>query len=281
MGAVRRSRNERPTAKRYVVTERDIELLHALGRMKAATTRQLASLFFRHVSAATRRIGKLFALGLLCTHCTDLNSASIVTLTAKGARLLMERGTSASELHVVRRIDHRDGHLEAINDLRVGLVHAARSRLDVTLDLFLADHDLRRTLGRAASSVAYIPDALVRLVLPRGRELHVVVEVDLGTEWSTPLTEKIRTVHDIARTQAPVYGLAFPWRPVVLAPDLARAVAIARLITAEHGETFWALGLIDHVAADPCGDRYALASDLVGDSPAFRRRLVPLAEGVS
>lgn len=260
------------------MTTRDVELLHAVGRLKAATTSQLASLFFRHVSAATRRIRKLFALGLITVHVVDLNAPSIVVLSPKGARLLVERGTKPDEIHVARRIEHRDAHLEAINDLRVGLVHAVRERPEVQLELFVADHDLRRTLGRSAATAPYIPDALIRLVLHGGRRLHVVVEVDLATEWSAPLTDKIRAVHEIARTQAPVYGLAYPWRPLVLVPDVARASAIARLIVAEHGGDFWALGLIDHVAADPFADRYALASDLVGPEPAFRRRLVPLAE---
>lgn len=43
----RRSRIERPAARRYEVMPRDVEILHAVGRMAQATTGQLRHLFFR------------------------------------------------------------------------------------------------------------------------------------------------------------------------------------------------------------------------------------------
>ncbi|MCB9637090.1 MAG: replication-relaxation family protein [Sandaracinus sp.] len=250
--------------------------------MKHATTNQLAALFFGHVTAATRRIAKLFALGLLAVHCLDLNAPNLITLTPRGEKHLVGRGAARSELHVARRVDRIDEHLRVVNDLRVGLVLAARTRSDLSLDLYLADHDLRRTLGRAARTAEYIPDALVRLVLATGRVLHLVVEVDLGTEWRAHLVAKVRTVHELAGQHAPAYGLAFPWRPLVLAPTYTRARAIARLIGEEHGGDFWALGLIEGVTNDPFGATYALARDLVadGDADPFRRRLVPPPEEV-
>ncbi len=284
MGAIRRARDARPEPNRYRITERDHELLHAIGRMKHATTNQIAALFFGHVTAATRRIAKLFALGLLAVHCQDLNAPNLITLTAKGEKLLVSRGAARSELHIARRVERRDDHLRVVNDLRVGLVLAGRTRPDVRLDLYLADHDLRRTLGRAARTAEYIPDAIVRLVPAAGRALHLVVEVDLGTEWKAHLVAKVRAVHELASAHAPVYGLAFPWRPLVLAPSIARARAIARVIGEEHGGDFWALGLIERVTADPYGASYALARDLVGseaDVDPFRRRLVPPPEEVS
>ena len=285
VGATRRSRGERPAPAKYRVTARDLEMLHAVGRMRVATTGQVARLFFRHASAATRRIAKLFALGLVIVACVDLNRENLVALTRKGLALLVAEGAAEGELHLMRRIERHDRHLEAINDLRVGLVIAARARPVARLDTFLADHDLRRTLGRAATHAPYIPDALVRLELGSSKTVHIVWEVDLGSEWSAHLRDKIARVHDLAHSGEPLYGLPFPWRPVFLVADGKRAQQIARLVVDAGGGDFWAIGLLATVSADPFGAVYALARDLAGGdrgaAPGFTRRLVPMSAEVS
>ena len=284
MGTKRRSRRTPPPCGPYQLVSRDYEALHAVGRMRIATSKQLVTAgFFGHPSAASRRIAKLAALGFAGVHCPEMNGPNCVTLTVRGLALLVGRGAAPNELHVARGVVHRDRHLEAINDFRVGLVRAARARNELTLDLFLADHDLRRALGRAARHAAYVPDALVRLRLPAGRELRLAVELDLGSEWSAHLASKAHATLELARAQAPLYGLASPWRPLVLAPTAARLRAIARVFDETGAGALWIGALIAEATARPFDAVFALASELAAATPGaplpLTRRLVPAREG--
>src|SRR5437868_3898344 len=122
MGAIRRNREERPRAGLYRLTERDLRILHAVGRMKFARTSQLALLFFGDLSTCTRRLAKLVALGHLAAYAPHPNEENLYGLHPRGRDVLVESGVNPADLHLGRRPTRPDlGHLLAINDVRVAL----------------------------------------------------------------------------------------------------------------------------------------------------------------
>lgn len=263
MGTVRRSRDERPERGKYRVTARDHDLLRAVGRMKAATTDQLRALFFGDPSTASRRLAKLVALKLLAVAVADMNSPNVYVLGEAGRELLVDVGIDAEDLHVARSVPRIDPHLRWLNDLRVALTVASRSRADVSVPLFLADHDLRRADGASA----YIPDALVAIEEDGAEPVRLVVEVDLGGERARQFSAKIETTVALARAGRPVWGLPYPWRPLVLAPSSARLKVLCGQVARAGGGDLWIGGLLDAVAADPLGSVFATAA-MVAATPA-------------
>lgn len=237
MGESRRSRTHRPPRRDYRVTERDLDILHAIGRCQVAATRHLLQLFFRDRRTCARRLSRLHALGLLSVHVPRLDGENLYTLTALGEETLVEAGFEADLLHRGRGTARRDlGHLLAINDVRVAFAVACRDTPEVTLELFLADPDLRRRAG--ASTPAYIPDALVRLRTSQGA-IGLVLEVDAGTESATFFAStKGRTLASLAREGKSCWGLD-PWRPVVVARSRRRLHTLAPRLLAEGCERGW------------------------------------------
>lgn len=274
MGEVRRSRDERPKSGKYRVTERDLEILRAVGRMKVATTEQLRRLFFADPSTASRRLAKLAALRLLTVTVADLNRPNLYVLTETGRELVVDAGVEAEDLHVARPVPRIDPHLLALNDLRIALTLAARSRSGVEVTRFVADHDLRRADGASA----YIPDALVVLEEDGAAPVHLVVEVDLGGERASQFAPKIETTVALARAGRGVWGLAPPWRPLLLTPSPTRLRALCAQIVRAGGGELWIGGLLDDVLADPLGRVLATASMLAatpaGTALSFPGRLV-------
>lgn len=274
MGEVRRSRDERPKSGKYRVTERDLEILRAVGRMKVATTEQLRRLFFADPSTASRRLAKLVALRLLSVSVADLNRPNLYVLSETGHDLVVDAGYEPNELHVARPVPRIDPHLLALNDLRLALTLAARSRSGVAVTRFVADHDLRRADGTSA----YIPDALVVIEEDGAAPVHLVVEVDLGGERAAQFAPKIETTVALARAGRAVWGLTPPWRPLLLAPSPTRLRTLCVQIVRAGGGELWIAGLLDAVLVDPLGPVLATASMLAatpsGAALSFPGRLV-------
>lgn len=239
MGAIRRSRNVRPKVDAVRLTERDSEILHAVGRMKVVTSHELAALFFGDRSTASRRLARLVGAGLLKVRLLDLNHPNLYVLTRKGFDLLVAEGTDPDALHLgaVRRGEGLE-HLLRLNDVRVALELEARTHPGVALDVFLADHDLRRAAG--ANPRAYIPDALVRLRRPPPAfALGLAIEVDLGTEApSVVATTKGAETFALAKHRTPLWGLD-RWRIIFVAPSEKRLRSVARALHEAGVGSFW------------------------------------------
>lgn len=274
MGDVRRSRDERPRAGKYRVTERDLDILRAVGRMKVATTEQLRRLFFADPSTASRRLSKLAAMRLLTATVADLNRPNLYVLSEVGRDLLVDAGIDAEDLHVARPVPRIDPHLMALNDLRLALTLASRARNGVEVTRFVADHDLRRVDGTSP----YIPDALVVIEEEGAEAVKLVVEVDLGGERVVQFAPKIETTVALARAGRGVWGLTPPWRPVVLVPTASRLRMLAGALVRGGAGELWIAGLLDKVLADPLGPVFATAAMIektpAGTSIAFPGRLV-------
>ncbi len=135
--------------------------------MVFATTRQIAALYFSDTRTASRRLGKLLAIGHVNVFVPRLDGPNVYALSERGLDFLVRMGADAGELHVGRSARRLDlPHLLAIGDLRIALAVACRAHASVALDLVLADQDLRRAAGRNVPT--YLPDALVRLQTPVG-----------------------------------------------------------------------------------------------------------------
>lgn len=270
----RAPRGCRPTGRRHRLTERDIDILTTVARMRAPTSKQLTALFFRTPSALHRRVRALHALGLVQVRVTGLNEPNTVILTARGAALVEQEGLPRDEIHVARRVERLDPHAELVGDLRVGFVLAARRRDDLEIEAMHLDHDLRRAVGHAARD-AYIPDALAVFTVG-GSRTTLAYEIDRGFEPTSEIRRKVSVTLDLARCGASLYGYA-PWRPVLLVPTGRRLATLARHISDAGAGDLWACGLLE-ACTDPTAARYALAESLrAADDPValLRSKLVP------
>ena len=308
MGKVRRSRIDRPSTRMARVTERDLELLRALGRMRLATTSQIKRLFFaeenegswpragaasatgaanssaRHprpkgYTATTKRLAKLNSLGLLRVHVLDLNTENLYGLTEKGRTLLVAEGMSADELHVQRSILREDAHLVAVNDVRVALVLALRSRPDVRVEFFFADHDLKRqVLQEHRKLPRYLPDALIQIVPAGAESLSLVLELDLGSEHRKQFAPKVVTTVEHARAGRPLWGLP-RFRPLLLAEGESRLRYLAEVIVKGGGGELWLLADLENFLRSPFGmvvtSAAAVAATPATQPPVWPWALVP------
>ncbi len=90
MAKLRRSRRVRPVPRSYALQKRDVEILYAVGRMKFATTTQLAALFFGHRATCSRRLAKLTSLQMLNVFVPHLNVENLYGLSRRGFDWLLE-----------------------------------------------------------------------------------------------------------------------------------------------------------------------------------------------
>lgn len=266
---------------RCQVTPRDVEVLAAVGRMKVASTRHLR-VFFGDRSTLTRRVARLFGAGYLTVWHPNQNRENRIALTARGLLLAVAHGFAADELHVGRRGDRGDVHLDRLNDIRIALVLASRARPEVQVTEFTSDHDLRRALGvRAARRDVVIPDALVVIASP-GYELRIALELDLASETGRQWSRKVRATVERYRQGGDLLGLAHPWRPLLVAPTEQRLRHLARVTNDEGGGELWIGALLDDVLSDPFGPSYGLLSEIAradrGEALPLTRAIVPLRE---
>lgn len=266
------------------LTPRDRELLHAVGRMGHATAEHLRLLFFgRDASTAFRRLRKLAHIGLLKRHVLHVNEPNVYTLAARGLRILVEDGADESQLHCCRVGQHRDRHLELLNDVRVALAIATKRDARVELTAFHADLDLRRAAG--SSPPSYIPDGIAVLRIAT-RVLVLVLEIDTGSEAVAVFGEKVRVTVDLWQRRARCWG-AEPgsWCPVAFVPSAARARALARAIVASSGGSLWLVAEFERLRAEGAlGPIFGMADEVVStprhEPIRYRGALTPaLAEG--
>lgn len=235
---MRRSRRDRPTRRAGHLTARDIELLTFVGRSRIATTDALAAAFFGDRSTCSRRLARLAGAGLLRVHVEHLNAPNVYYLSERAAEHLVAEGVDEDALHV-GRLPKREAldHLRHLAELRAQVMVAVRDRADLTLDLFLADHDLRRV---AAGSVpAYVPDALVKLTHVTRGTVGLAWEVDLAHQSARYIADtKGRATVALAATRTPLWGLS-TFRPLFLAPTATRLRSVAAALMEVGGDDLW------------------------------------------
>lgn len=260
---MRRSRTTRPSPGRYKITDRDLELLFAVGRMGFATSHQLNRLFFGDQSTALRRLSKLVAMKLLNVAVVSQDQPNAYTLGSGAAAVLGTAGFPKTELHKTKVGKQIDSHLQAINDLRIEFVLATREPTMLEVQSFLSDLDLRRRTG--SQTPVYLPDALITLRTSTS-EVVLVVEVDLGTEGIAVFQSKVDTTVALWTAGHSCWG-APPgmWRPVVFVPSDTRARSIARGIVDAKGGDLWLVAELDVIRrCGALGKVFATASEVAG-----------------
>lgn len=246
---VRRSRRDRPTKRAGRLTERDIELLTFVGRSRIATTEALAVAFFGDRSTCSRLLARLSGAGLLRVHVEHLNAPNIYYLSERAAELLVGEGVDEDALHVGRLPKHEAlEHLRHLAELRAAFLAAVRLHEELTLDLFLADHDLRRMAAGKVPS--YVPDALVKVSSRADSQLRLAIEVDLAHQSARYIAEtKGRATHALSGSGAPLWGLP-TFRPLFLAPTAARLRTVAQALAGEHCADLWWGTTFDRLATE-------------------------------
>lgn len=235
--SARRPRRERPKCSGRL-TARDVELLTTVGKLRVATTRQLAALFFGDPSTASRRLAVLLGMGLLGVTVQDLSRPNAYVLTRKGQDELVRAGVDPDDLFMAR-IDRRTAldHVVAQGDLHVALTLELADR-GVAPDALTFDHEIRRLLGPTGTPL--VPDLFVAC---RGAD-----QVTRAVAWEIDMAEESagyfgRTKGDASRAlqaaKVPFFG-AHAWRPVVVAPSAARLRHLGRaLVEAGVGSLWW------------------------------------------
>jgi hypothetical protein len=234
--STRRPRRERPKCSGRL-TARDIELLATVGKLRVATTRQLAALYFGDPSTASRRLAVLLGMGLVSVTVQDLSRPNAYVLSRKGQEELIRAGIDPEDLFVAR-IDRRTAldHVVALGDLHVALTLELADR-GVTAVALSFDHEIRRLLGPGGTPL--VPDLFVACRAADDVTRAVAFEIDMAEESAGYFG---RTKGDASRTlltaKVPFFG-AQVWRPVVVAPSAARLRHLGRELVAAGVGTFW------------------------------------------
>lgn len=167
----RRKRALRDVSRSSRATGRDIEILESLGRLRFATTAQLARVHFGGSRSATnKRMRKLLDRGLLRVWVRDLAKDNIYALAPRGAGEL--KGEEGAFCPLPRGLDGNLDHLLCINDVRIIL---ALSLGEATGEIawWRSDWDLR-----GIGKVGTVPDALFAIRWREEGEQAFALEVD-------------------------------------------------------------------------------------------------------
>lgn len=279
MGLIRRSRTVRPDPYDGRVTPRDLEILTLVGRQKVASTEQIALVFFGDRSTASRRLGRLVAMGLLKVEAPSLNAPNLYLLTKRGLSLLRREGADEASLHRGRlpAREHLE-HLGALGDLHAMLLHDLAWREGISLELLLFEHDLRRLAGSPPPE--YLPDLLVRFDVGGVASTGYAIEVDLAAE-GIEFFVRTKVLHTLAlaHAQQPLFGLE-RWRPVLVTSSRARLRSLSAALAAEGAGALWLVTDFDHLREHPAlGPSFASAAAVAvtpkNNTPAFDTSLVP------
>lgn len=266
---------------RTTLTDRDFDILYALGTCAVLRTRDISRLFFGARATTNDRLRKLHCAGFVEAHVRDLASDNHYTLTAKGRDQVVERyGLAPEALKVTKKLPAKLEHLLAITDVRLHLAIACRAG---GYDLVSFETDADLAAARHAQLLELIPDAKVTLrSKTSGEVITYFLEADLGTEAVTFLVRrKLATYARHAALGTSLYGVVNPLI-VLVVPGLRRARNIARALIESRIEARVVFSLFSLLTETTVlAGAYALSADLVGGGAGtdaasiFLRRLLP------
>lgn len=283
----RRRRSEKPSHRVGRLTDRDLAVLELVGRCRAVQTPIIAALHFGDPSTASRRLARLVGAGVLKCHVEHLNAANWYTLSERGAEVLIAEDVAEESLFTGRLPSAETlEHLERLNEFRAALTLACRDgQLGASISCLLADHDLRRLSG--ANTPDLVPDAIVQIARKGSPSVGLAVEIDLAHYSPRIVGEKKgRITLALRKARAPLWGLPDGWRPLFLAPSVARLRTVARALVDEGAGDLWWGSTFDLVAEHgPLGVAFASMTDIVaapkGEPPPFTRSVLPTATGAA
>jgi len=196
----RQKRSERRSGIAIRLTDRDRELVHALGRFRIARTRDLVALYFRGVrrDTAAVRLRRLFDAGFLDIRSRDPSVENLYLLGPRGRKLVVEEGGSAASIPR-GSLDH---HLAIVS---TWVAVASEMVAGLEIELARADWEIRKDVGGVDVSV--VPDLFLVL---RGSvaRLAIAVEIDRSTEPLHILRDKVARYVELRESGRGILG----WR---------------------------------------------------------------------
>lgn len=204
MAATVRTRRaeRRPQRNSVRLTDRDLWLLEALGKMRFLETRQLARLAFGGSRwAANKRLRKLLDSGLVRAWVRELARDNIYSLTRAGIGQLAERSEGEAPWTVPRGLDGNLDHLLAINDVRISLALGLAAG-GGELRAWRSDWELR-----APVRAKVVPDALFTVQWEDAAQTFAL-EVDHATRSPRRFLGKILRYRSLAVRGLPLHGVS-------------------------------------------------------------------------
>jgi hypothetical protein len=234
------------------LSERDLEVLRLVGRLRLVSGAQLARLFWFEGNPSTRarlarrglaRLADLEVLERLPRRVGGVRAGSgglVFTLGRVGQRLLQEKQRSQRRVRRAYAPGPRyQAHALSITELYVSLVEAQRQGLATLLAFDPEPACWRSYPGRYGARLVAKPDAYLRLGVGEF-ELSWFIEIDLASEALVTLARKGRTYLDLYRSGVlQATDGVFP-RIAWIAPDVARAQVITGALARipEHPELY-------------------------------------------
>ncbi|MBO6792094.1 MAG: replication-relaxation family protein [Dinoroseobacter sp.] len=216
------SRHKREPRKlpNFKITERDVEIMRALGRYRYLSVSQIRRLFFPSsvdTQAANGRLRKLFHSGYIhkaepYSRLAQPQSEYIYLLDKKGAEYLAKIGKAERSWRKGRDVKQAFlQHALDLSEFRINLELALSKQDVVYLDTFIPDFQMRSRAQDYASRHRYelytelvspinrrsyviYPDALIILKAERNGKVHdrlLFLEIDRGTHGLEKIREKV------------------------------------------------------------------------------------------
>jgi hypothetical protein len=160
-------------------TERDLEILEAVGKLRFTTTSQLARLYFHSRSGANKRLRKLLDAGLVKVWVRQLAEENVYSLTREGLKTL-----DASGISVPRELNGNLGHLLMLNEVRIRFAFGVEA-IGGGLSWWRSEWDLR-----AHGMERIIPDALFAVSWEEAEQIFAL-EVENQTRYPQGIRQKL------------------------------------------------------------------------------------------
>jgi hypothetical protein len=221
------------------LTERDREVLQALGKMRFLTTRQITRLAFEGSRwAANKRCRKLLDAGLVRVWLRRLAEENIYSLTRVGGATAFEGDGARASAFVPRGLDGNLDHLLAINEVRLSFALGLAEGEGELLS-WRSDWELRG--GRRGGSV---PDALFSVELD-GTVRTFSLEVENAAKSPRKFLGKILRYRSAGARIGALYGVDKFSVLVVGRDDRSIERYRQSLACTPHGMSIWFTSLGD------------------------------------
>ena len=203
---------------------RDVEMLHALARLRIARTGDIAALCFPGVRRDTvaARLRALFDAGYLAVSAPERTTENLYSLGPRGSALVREAGEEALPAP-------RGGLAHHLGIVRTWVALASAPVAGLGLELARPDWELRAEFGDRG--LAIVPD-LFAVLSVGGVPVPLAVEVDLATEAVQVLRAKVQAYAELLATPTGLFG----WREfglVLALGDDRRRAAVEELLRSE------------------------------------------------
>lgn len=154
-----------------MITERDIQILYQLVRLRFLDTRQIESLFeyngnTQKINVVRRRVRELEKEGLIKTYRPDMYSPQIVHLSKKGAEYC-QNYFGLDEVKTYQRNSHTN-HIMKIADFYIAIYE-----LGYTIEKFITDFQIQ------ISGNNFRPDIFFSIL--KEKRILGFIEIDMGT----------------------------------------------------------------------------------------------------